>query len=137
MSLRSYLIIMIIATALCWTGFIFVINNVNPEITNWLGFLLFYLSLFFSLVGSIAIIGFIIRFIFLKYELVINSVKTAFRQSVLFSLFIIIILFLLAKNLFSWLNVVLLIIGLSVLEFFLLSYNKQEEISDNNQESEL
>ena len=132
MSLRLYLVLMILATALCWSAFASVISIVNPETTNWLGFLLFYLSLFLSLVGTTAIIGFIIRFIGLKHELVLYSVKAAFRQSFLFAFFIIAILFLLAHNLFSWLNVLLLIVGLSVLEFFILSYRKPEMPIEND-----
>jgi len=124
MSLRSYLVLMIVATSLCWLAFSLVIRIVNPETTNWLGFLLFYLSLFLSLVGTTAIIGFIVRFIGLKHELVLYSVRAAFRQSFLFAFFIAAVLFLLEHNLFSWLNVLLLIIGLSVLEFFMLSYGK-------------
>jgi len=122
MTLRAYLILMIISTLLCWSSFIFIIWTVNPEATNWIGFLLLYFSLGLSLVGATAIIGFIIRFIFLKRELVFNSVKEAFRQSFLFSFFIIIILLLLSRNLFSWMNLIFLVAGLSVLEFFLLSY---------------
>ena len=121
MSLRTYLIIMILATLLCWAGFGMVAWSVNPEVTNWVGFLLFYLSLFLAIVGTTAIIGFVIRFIGLRRELASNSVITAFRQSFLFAFFITAILFLLAHNLFSWLNAGLLIIGLSVAEFFLLS----------------
>ena len=124
MTLRAYLIIMSITTLLCWSAFTFVLLNVNPETTNWLGFLLFYLSLFLSLVGAGALIGFVIRFIGLRRELVFRSVREAFRQSFLFSFLIIAVLFLLSKNLFSWLNLALLIIGLSVLEFFLISYRK-------------
>ena len=126
MSLRSYLVLMILATSLCWLAFSLVIRIVNPETTNWLGFLLFYLSLFLSLVGTTAIIGFIVRFIGLKHELVLYSVRAAFRQSFLFAFFIVAVLFLLAHNLFSWLNVIFLVIGLSVLEFFMLSYKKNE-----------
>jgi hypothetical protein len=121
---------MILATMFCWAGFSFVIWTVNPNDTNWLGFFLFYLSLFLSLVGTAAIIGFIIRFISLKRELLRQSVKMAFRQSFLFSFFIVAVLFLLARNLFSWLNVIVLIIGLSVLEFFLLSYSKKNQMPD-------
>ena len=124
MTLRSYLIIMIITTLLCWTAWFYILWMVNPEATNWAGFLLFYLSLFLALVGIIAIIGFLIRFIGLKHELAFRSVKNAFRQSFLFSFFIIMILFLLSQELFSWLNVIFLVIGLSVLEFFIISYSK-------------
>lgn len=124
MTLKSYLIIMLITTLICWLAFLFVLWTVNPEATNWLGFLLFYLSLFLSIVGASAIIGFIIRFAALKRELAFRLVRDAFRQSFLLSFLIVAILFLLSKNLFSWLNVFFLIVGLSVLEFFLISYRK-------------
>ena len=124
MTLRSYLIIMIIATLLCWTAFSFVLWTVNPEATNWVGFLLFYLSLFLALAGSAALIGFLIRFIGLKHELVFNSVKNAFRQSFFFAFLITAVLFLLSNNLFTWVNLGLLVAGLSVLEFFFISYGK-------------
>jgi len=115
---------MTITTLLCWTAFIFVVWTVNPGITNWIGFLLFYLSLFLALVGSAALVGFLIRFIGLKQELAFRSVKIAFRQSFLFAFLIIAILFLLAHGLFTWLNSMFLILGLSILEFFLISYSR-------------
>jgi hypothetical protein len=101
------------------------LRTVNPEVTNAIGFLLFYLSLFLAVSGSAAIIGFVVRFIGLKHELVFNSVKQAFRQSFLFAFLIISALFLLSKDLFSWLNLLLLIAGLSMLEFFLISYSSR------------
>lgn len=125
MTLKSYLTIMILATFVCWSAFSFVLWTVNPDITNWLGFLLFYLSLFFALNGTASIIGFVIRFIGLKHELAFYSVKSAFRQSFLFSFFIISIFYLLSRDLFTWLNLFLLIIGLSLLEFFLISYGSR------------
>lgn len=124
MSLRSYLALMFFTTLVCWLAFSYVIRTVNPEITNWVGFLLFYLSLFLSLSGTMAIVGFIVRFIGLRHEMIPQSVKAAFRQSFLFAFFITAILFLLSRNLFTWLNLILLIVFLSIFEFFLLSYNK-------------
>ncbi len=125
MTLKAYLILMIIATLICWAAFGFILRTVNPEVTNTIGFLLFYLSLFLAVSGSAAIIGFVVRFIGLKHELVFNSVKQAFRQSFLFAFLIISALFLLSKDLFSWLNLLLLIAGLSMLEFFLISYSSR------------
>jgi hypothetical protein len=112
---------MAIAAALCWGCFLFVINAVNPEMTNWIGFALFYISLFLAIVGTAAIIGFLVRFIFLKKELAHSSVIIAFRQSILFALVLVVSLMLLAKNLFTWLNLVLLIAAISTLEYFLIS----------------
>jgi hypothetical protein len=126
-------------TLICWLAFSFVLWTVNPEATNWLGFLLFYSSLFLSIVGTSAIIGFIIRFVGLKHELAFRSVRDAFRQSFLLAFLIVAILFLLSKNLFSWLNVFFLIVGLSVLEFFLISYQRpyllDNKIDENEKEN--
>lgn len=124
MTLRAYLITMAVATGICWLSWLFVLLTINPETTNWLGILLFYLSLFLALSGSAALLGFFVRFVALKHELVFHSVKDAFRQSFLFSFLLAAALFLLSKNLFSWLNLIFLIIGLSVLEYFLISYKR-------------
>lgn len=121
MTLRSYLTIMITGTIISWITFIVVLYTINPFITNWLGFTFFYLSLFLSITGTAAILGFLIRFVGLKKELAFRSVKAAFRQSFLFAFLIIASLVLLSFDLFTWINVILLIICLSVLEYFLIN----------------
>ena len=124
MTLRQYLITMAMMTLVCWGAWGYIILIINPEATNWIGFSLFYSSLFLALTGTAALIGFIIRFVFLKQKLAWRSVKEAFRQSFLFSSLIAISLLLLAKGLFTWLNLILLVFSLTVLEFFLISYEK-------------
>lgn len=121
MTLRSYLTTMIFTTIICWTVFFFVVWTVNPQTSNIAGFLLFYISLFLSLVGAAAIAGFLIRFVGLKRDLIFRSVKEAFRQSFLFAFLIVASLILLSHDLFSMLNLFLLIMGISVLEYFLIS----------------
>ena len=124
MTLKNYLLVMTVLSAICWGIFVFVASLVDPQATNWLGYGLFYLSLFLSLSGTGALIGFIFRFVALKKELAFNLVKIAFRQSFLFSLFIVILLILKSQHLFNWLNLSLLIIIFAVLELFLISYKK-------------
>jgi len=124
MTLSKYLGVMSILTAFCWGIFFFVASLVDPTATNWLGFVLFYLALFISLIGTTALVGFILRFIALKKELAFNLVKVAFRQSFLFSLFVIIILILKSQSLFNWLNLLLLMVIFTILELFLISYQK-------------
>ncbi len=124
MTLKKYLWVMSALTAVCWGLFLFVAGLVDPTATNWLGFLLFYLAFFASLSGTIALIGFLFRFVVIKKELAFNSVKVAFRQSFLFSSFIILLLILKAADLFNWLNLLLSIIVFSILELFLISYKK-------------
>lgn len=133
MPLRLYLLIMSVMTIFCWLVFGYIIWTVNPEVTNRVGFSLFYLSLFLSLSGTAAIIGFLIRFILLRHELIINTVKIAFRQSFLFSGFIVAVLFLLSRGLLTILNLLILIISLSALEFFLLSYGRTSRPDSKNE----
>ncbi len=110
-----------IGAGICWLAFISVIFAINPLITNWIGFMLFYTSLFLAIVGTAAILGFVVRFIALKQELAFRLVKEAFRQSFLFAILVIVSLLLLSQELFTWLNLFFLMIALSVLEFFMLS----------------
>ena len=126
MTLKQYLIYMTLATLFCWLIWLGIVWTINPELTNWIGFAMFYAALFLSLVGTAAVLGFLVRFVALRKELAYYLVKEAFRQSFLLASLIIISLMLLSKGLFSWLNLILLIVGLSALEYFLLSYKKVE-----------
>ena len=126
MTLKSYLIVMSLTTLLCFFVFSFILWTINPEETNYIGFLLFYFSLFLTAMGLSAIVGFLVRFIALKRELAFYSVRSAFRQSFLFAFLIVSILFLLSKNLFTWMNLILLIMGLSILEFFIINYGRNQ-----------
>lgn len=124
MTLKNYLFVMSALTAVCWGIFMFVAGLIDPVATNWLGFSLFYLSLFLALSGTFALFGFLFRLIALKKELAFNLVKIAFRQSFLFSLFIILLLVLKSQNLFNWLNLFLLVVIFGILELFIGSYKK-------------
>ncbi len=121
MTLRSYLTLMFAATIVCWVAFSYVVFTVNPNSTNWLGFSLFYASLTLSLIGTISIFGFLIRFVILRQALVFRLVSEAFRQSFLFTLLIVVSLFLLSRNLFTWMNLIFLIFAVALLEYFLVS----------------
>ncbi len=124
MTLKKYLYVMAVLSFLAGLLFFFVADLIDPERTNWLGFLLFYSSLFVFLSGIASLLGFLSRFVILKRDLVFNSVKIAFRQSFMFSLFVISSLILKAEGLFSWLNISLLLAAFLILEVFMISYKK-------------
>lgn len=124
MTLKKYLMVTALATAVCWTIFLFVSSILNPDLTSWLGFLLFYLSLFMAISGTASLIGFLIRFVALKHELAFYAVRIAYRQSFLFALFIIAILILLSQSLFTWLNLFMLITVFVIAETFMISSQK-------------
>jgi hypothetical protein len=124
MTLKKYLLSFSVIVLLTWGIFIFLAMMINPETSNWLSFALFYFSLFLSLGGTINIFGLLLRRRLLKNSLNFHLAKSSFRQSFLFSFLLVSILFMLAENLFSWLNILILIIILSIIEYVLISDSK-------------
>ncbi len=124
MTLKTYLTMMLLATAICWAAFVLVLTTVNPFKTNTIGFLLFYASLFLAVLGSGAVIGFIIRFIALKQELVFRQVAIAFRQAFSLAILVVALLILQSCRMLTWWNILLLITAVTMMEFFLISYRR-------------
>ncbi|PIT87855.1 MAG: hypothetical protein COU31_00800 [Candidatus Magasanikbacteria bacterium CG10_big_fil_rev_8_21_14_0_10_40_10] len=90
MTLRQYLLLMSVGTALCWLIWLMVIANINPEEGNLIGFLFFYSSLFGALVGTFSVIGFIIKKKANKNDLVVfHHVHHTFRQGILIGLLVV------------------------------------------------
>lgn len=119
MTLKRYLLVIAAATAVCATAFLYVASSVNPNTTNQLGFLFFYGSLFLTLFGLAALLGFLVRFVALKHELAFYSVRNAYRQAFLFAAFVVVLLCLLAENLFTWLNLIILVTLFIIIEAIL------------------
>ncbi len=124
MTLKRYLNLMGLLTLICWLAWIFVLFFINPDETGLIGFILFYFSLFLAILGSVAIIGFVIR-ARLKKGPVFKQVENAFRQGIWLSIFLIGILLLKSLGLLEWWNGLVLFFFLVFLEFFFLSSRKQ------------
>ncbi|MFA5107069.1 MAG: hypothetical protein WC497_01935 [Patescibacteria group bacterium] len=121
MSLKRFLIFMTIVTLICWLGWITVVFYIDPFSTGFIGLLLFYVSLFFALIGTFSLLGFFFRVWFLKTEMVFKHVGIAFRQALLFALLVIGAFVLQGMRIFTWWNAALFIISLSLIELFFLT----------------
>lgn len=126
MDLKKFLLSMGFATALCWFGFFMVILFISPQEIGSLTFLLFYLILGLATVGTLTILGFLVRKLFNKNELAFEHVIVSFRQAIWMGLILIISLYLQSKQLLTWWNAVLLILSLGLIEFFYLGYKDQK-----------
>jgi hypothetical protein len=105
---------------------------INPEITNWIGFSIFYAALFLATSGTAALAGFTVRFLLLKQELAFRLVKEAFRQSLLIAVLVVASLILLSQGMLNWLNALALALALSALEYLLLSLEPRRPLSSAN-----
>jgi len=120
------LILMTISAVFCWLIWVFVLYLIDPTSAGILGFTFFYLSLFLSLAGTMSVLGLIFRMKFGKEEAVFRTVTTSFRQATMLGFLVIGGLFLKSKNLLAWWNIILLVLALTVLEFFFMSSQKRK-----------
>lgn len=120
MTLKRYLILMGLATAICWLSWLTVIYFINPKLSGLTGFICFFSSLFFSLLGTFALAGLIMRLIFRKKELPYRHIGVSLRQSLWFATLCTVSLALLGQNLFTWWSISLLLVSLIILEGFFL-----------------
>ncbi|MFH1292106.1 MAG: hypothetical protein ABIH87_02820 [bacterium] len=117
MTLRQYLILMSIGTAMCWAIWILVIINIDPVETKYLGLAFFYASLFLALSGTVSVIGFLVRKKINKNdEIVFHHVRHTFRQGVLISSLILLSLAMLQYKLLNWLTGMLIVLLFLILE---------------------
>ncbi|MFA5188819.1 MAG: hypothetical protein WC460_05655 [Patescibacteria group bacterium] len=128
MTLRSYIILMLLCTIACFFAFLAVVYFFDPTKANLLALILFYFSLLLTLIGIFSIIGLIARIFFTSEHLIFRKVITSFRQAVWFSLLIVISLFLKSANLLIWRNIFFLILAFVILEIFFMGYKSKPSI---------
>lgn len=124
MTLKKYLNLMTVLTLVCWLAWVLVLFLINPEEAGLIGEILFYFSLFLAVLGTLSLLGFIIRARFKKGP-VFKQVETSFRQAFWLSVLLTGILVLKENNLLRWWNSLLLLLFLIFLEIFFLSSRKQ------------
>lgn len=121
MTLKRYLLTMAATTFLCWFAFGIVIFRIDPYTAGFLGLLLFFVSLFFSVWGTLSLCGFVLRFIFLKSVVPFRYIGTSLRQALWFAIILCLSLFLVTQEIYAWWMSLLLIIGFSTLEGFFIA----------------
>lgn len=125
MSVKQYSVIMFIGTIICWAGWWMVVSTFDPASAGWIGFGLFYASLFLALVGTFALVGLGLRLVLLRHDMILVQATLAFRQAISFALLAIIALFLQSKNLLTWWNGLLLVGALTLIEFMIVSMKRE------------
>ena len=132
MSLKKYLILMLLATIICWLSWLTVVFYVNCTVSDKVGFICFFASLFFSLLGTISLINLGLRLLIKRKDLPYKHIGVSLRQSLWFAILIVVSLALLGQDLFVWWSVGLLLAGLIILEGFFLSYSFQKQQFQQN-----
>ncbi|PIR74397.1 MAG: hypothetical protein COU35_03030 [Candidatus Magasanikbacteria bacterium CG10_big_fil_rev_8_21_14_0_10_47_10] len=119
---------MVIATLLCWSAWAVVLTNVDPFRDNVTGFILFYVTLFFSLIGTASLVTFLCLYYFsrAKYA-VFYDVQRSFLVGLLVSSLATLLLFLQGRGVLGIWNILLflcIIIFLILFKVSTTSYKK-------------
>ena len=125
MTFRQFIFFILIATASLWLGFWWIIVSVDPYQTNWLGFVLFYGTLFLALTGTFTLASLFIRKIRMPNELLFHLVLLSFRQSIVLAVFFSVLLFLQGERLLTWWNVLGLFALVFIIEMVILNKEKK------------
>ena len=124
MTLRNCLIGLAASAVLCFAAWILILLDVDPTMTNWQGFLLFYLSLFFTLISLFTLINFFIRNKFFSGKPLFTQIEVSLRHGIFFSTIIVGTLILQGMKMSTWQNTLLLVIGVIVLEFYFMNQER-------------
>ncbi len=122
MTLRQYLTIMGVGTALAAAAVALILFGVDPTETSAAVFVIFYVSLFLAATGALSIVGFLLRVLVLRKQYFISrQVAVSFRQAVLLAALIVGALILQSRSLLHWWTAALMVAAMTVLEFFFIS----------------
>jgi len=121
MSLKKYLIFMTSVTLFCWLAWLVVLFYMNPDEGGVVGFTMFYLSLFLALIGTFSLLGFFIRVWFSKETFIFRHLGVATRQSLWFSILLIVTLMFQGGGMLKWWSALLLVLFLVLMEFFFIT----------------
>jgi len=128
MSLRGYIVLMLLATIACYLAFGAVLYFFDPTAGGIFTLLFFYASLFLALIGTFSLLGLLFRIFFTKDNLIFKKVTTSFRQAIWFALLIVSSLYLRSVNLFVWRNLLFLVAAFALLELFFMSYKSKPSL---------
>lgn len=128
MTLRQYLAIMALGTALAWSAVVLMVTMIDPTETQAVVIGAFYFSLLLALTGTFSVMGFISRISLLGKRLnVSRQVAVSFRQAVMLAIVATTALFLQSQAIFRWWNAALMLAFITVIESFFVTAGRQAE----------
>ncbi|MBT3412887.1 MAG: hypothetical protein HOJ15_03135 [Candidatus Jacksonbacteria bacterium] len=127
MSLKQYIGVIFIGTLIMWGGWFVVVTQIDPIVAGMIGMMLFYSTFFLALLGTFALIGAFYHLVRQRGNMDERHIILSFRHAIWYSLVVNFTLYLQAKRLLSWTNLLILVLLLAIIEFLLLSRHRHTQ----------
>ena len=122
-SYRQYLMTIGLTALVSWVAWAMVIIKLDPYTSTGLALGLFFISLFFALIGTFTIIGFALRRWIGKNEIYYHHLSVSLRQGLLLSMCTLMCISLLIMGALKWWNGLLVVTIAVLMEMFITSRN--------------
>jgi hypothetical protein len=124
MTVRLFIGGSILTAISSWAIWALIINYLDPQRAEGIGFSLFFLSLFLAVASTTALIGYILRRAIASEQLATYAVRSALRQGIMLGIFLDLLLILQLVRLYKWWLAVIAIILFITTELIFLSYGQ-------------
>jgi hypothetical protein len=121
MTISTFFALLVAGTTLSWSGWLLVLNRIDPTNAGAGSIFLFYATLALSLLGTLLVIEYGIRSVRQRSMLAYQRLALSTRHAILFTVLLVGYLLLQQQKLAGWLNMLLLVIVLTMIELFCLS----------------
>lgn len=118
---QRYLLPIGLASLFSWIAWIMVVSRLDPYESTSLALVLFFISLFFALIGSFTLIGFGLRRWLSKEQLSYHYLSISLRQGLLLSFCTLVCIGFLILGVLRWWNGLLLVAVAVLIELFITS----------------
>ncbi len=125
MSVRSYVLGLLGSTLICWAAWTYVITSTNPNSGGTPTLIAFYSTLGVAIVGTIALLEYVLRIYLGRNELRYAHLNHALRHGLLGGILACVLLGMTASDLLAWWDILLLGVIALLLELYLRSYVKK------------
>ena len=115
-TLRQYTIILAIGTLIIWFTWFLVINNIDPINAGSFGFLIFYITLFGGLVGTLTTLSTLVRSWRHPHRDIEDVIVVSVRQAIILALLLIGCLMLASVSLLNWPFIIGLLFAVGLFE---------------------
>lgn len=120
-----YLIGLLLSSIFSWVALFIILTKLDPVLDGTLAISLFFITLFFALTSTFALIGFYARIWWRRNEIYYQNINIAFRQGILLSIGVCGLMGLQALRVLTWWDALLL--GVTIVLIEVLSLAKMEQ----------